>query len=730
MAPLISSFPLLPSHHSYPAVATHAASSMSASCAGAGALTPIPPSPPPSLAVPAAAPVTPAPSPPKKISFTRFTLAFTFLPSLSLPFLPSFSPRAASFRPWSYRPTLPMHAHRAHKHSTHHASFQNLKPIFKAPPKPAPPPAKHKRFAPSPLSRYVSLSPPPPHSESDSEDDDSEDDDNTRGGYAHMMGPCLVGSFRPPPPKPRYHGHSRSSFGLTKWVWLTRQALCEGSAPSSPSPPSPDSPVSPASPSSPSPDSPVSSTSPSTPVSPVSPVHRRRLFRLILQSLQSPLFLRRHRRRRRLRCLRRARGEGGLIEAPAVAERSTIAEAESTNASESASESEMEGEDGEDEETLVDSDSEWDSVSTTCSSRQDSGEASDAQLSTEKGNLIEMAVGRVNSAGKGGDERKGGDEEEVDVETRHMASAAWLCAFYRATTVTPRTPRPRSSSSGGVRGRAQAHHSHSQMQWQSRWIVLLEIARRDGVRIKVVKPVVAAGGSKVGRDVRWLKLLGKSKAGVVRGRRWGRVWGRVWGRRLGRRWRLLSGEYGRLGLRGGVIIIGTLDDSFFIVLLPCSVRLVGARRWTVLFRKSTCFILAPGTLKVVHFRFNVDLCGIRSRPPCAVVQAKVRVHPNNPSFCNVVAIINDDTKTLPGLPTAHYPGANNSGLMTELLNCQRSLEVLDAKVMVDEVENDEGNLVVGPVGGRGSRVTSDAVRAWQQHGRAQVPTCPTLILIS
>ncbi|KAF6755312.1 hypothetical protein DFP72DRAFT_1067604 [Ephemerocybe angulata] len=388
------------------------------------------------------------------------------------------------------------------------------------------------------------------------------------------MGPCLVGSFRPPPPKPRYHGHSRPSFGLTKWVWSTRLALCETSSspasPSTPSPSSPDSPVSPVSPVSPTtPLSPTTSTStltsPSTPSTPRSPTDA-------LPSsypLTSPSFLRLRRARPALLeeednrsseppltiyprmgdlrslhaekvdgkkdgmnggkgkgeeawCVKVDRGFGEvgvwtlrkILWVCEVAERSRnrVAEAESTSASTSESETE-----DEDEETLVDSDSEWDSVSTTCSSRQDSGDT-DAEGSEEgvvmgKGNLIEMAVGRVNSAGKGDNGGSGG--EEVDVETKHMASSAWLCAFYRA--ITPSTPRPRSSSSGGVRGRVQVHRSHSQMQWQSRWIVLLEIARRDGVQIKVVKPhssSMTSMTSKVGRDVRWLKLLGKSKAGA------------------------------------------------------------------------------------------------------------------------------------------------------------------------------------------------------------------------
>ncbi|KAF6765842.1 hypothetical protein DFP72DRAFT_1108840 [Ephemerocybe angulata] len=168
----------------------------------------------------------------------------------------------------------PLHAHRAHQDSTHHASFQNLKPIFEAPSKPAPLPFKSKRFTPSPLSRFVSVPPPrcsyfhsssPSYSDSKSDDDDSESEDDATGGYAHIMGPCLVGSFRPPPPKPRYHGHSRSSFGLTKWVWSTRLALCEGSGSSSP-----DSPVSPTSPDSPV--SPKETGSPKEPVSPTSPV--------------------------------------------------------------------------------------------------------------------------------------------------------------------------------------------------------------------------------------------------------------------------------------------------------------------------------------------------------------------------------------------------------------------------------------------------------------------------
>ncbi|KAF5341773.1 hypothetical protein D9611_002101 [Ephemerocybe angulata] len=220
-------------------------------------------------------------------------------------------------------------------------------------------------------------------------------------------------------------------------------------------------------------------------------------------------------------CVKVDRGFGGvgvwtlrkIVWACAVAERSRVVQAESASAN---SESETEDED-EDEETLVDSDSEWDSVSTTCSSRQDSGETEDdAQLSTEKGNLIEMAVGRVNSAGK--EEER---EDVVDVETGHMASSAWLCAFYRASLGAPSSAQRRGQ--GQRQGQRQGQmrgHVHSQMQWQGRWTVLLEIARRDGVRIKVVKAPSSSfvSASKVGRDVRWLKLLGKSKAGAGAGK--------------------------------------------------------------------------------------------------------------------------------------------------------------------------------------------------------------------
>ncbi|KAF6755317.1 hypothetical protein DFP72DRAFT_1045476 [Ephemerocybe angulata] len=557
----------------------------------------------------------PAPAPAKKISFTRFTLAFNArhktVPGPASPTSPrpsSSSHSSSPSHPAPHHPPVhhlrhpapthsPLHVPRAHNHSTHNASFQNLKPIFKAPPKPAPLPIKSKRLAPSPLSRFVSLPPPPPRrsscydSESESDDDsesDDESEDESKGGFGHMMGPCLVGSFRPPPPKPRYHGYSRSSFGLTKWVWATRLALGENpSSPASPSTPSasaPDSPISPDSPVSPtSPVSPVSPTTPtatsqapahsSTPSAPSSPTPRSPTDALPSgYPLTSPSFLRLRRARPALleeednrpseppvtiyprmgdlRCLHAEKGMGEkgkgeawcvkvdrgfggvgvwtlrkivwIREVQEVQVRLKVQEAkgremEEERSSASASESETEDED---EETLVDSDSEWDSVSTTCSSRQDSdepdlGEREEGVLG--KGNLIEMAVGRVNSAGKGGDERKGDEGEEVDVETKHMASSAWLCAFYRASAVVPSRAQRQGQRQGQMQTRV---HVHSQMQWQRRWIVLLEIARRDGVRIKVVKAPSSSVGEmreKVGRDVRWLKLLGKSKAGVGAG---------------------------------------------------------------------------------------------------------------------------------------------------------------------------------------------------------------------
>ncbi|KAF6755310.1 hypothetical protein DFP72DRAFT_1121746 [Ephemerocybe angulata] len=404
---------------------------------------------------------------------------------------------------------------------------------------------------------------------SDGNDDESEEE--SRGGYGHMMGPCLVGSFRPPPPKPRYHGHSRSSFGLTKWVWATRLALCETSSspasPSAPSPSSPDSPISSVSPVSPT--SPVFPTTPtatsqasahsslsspsSTPSPPRSPTDA-----LPYPLASHPSFLRLRRARPALleeednrpseppvtiyprmgdlRSLHEKgewgvkvdRGFGGvgvwtlrkivwIREVQEVQVRlnevDSTAEAKGRELEEqrsSASESETEDED---EETLVDSDSEWDSVSTTCSSRQDSGDT-DAEGSEEgvgKGNLIEMAVGRFNDTK--GNKGEAVEEVNVDVETRHMASSAWLCAFYHASPgVSPVASQRRGQPQRQMQTRV---HVHSQMQWQSRWIVLLEIARRDGVRIKVVKAPSSSfvSASKVGRDVRWLKLLGKSKAG-------------------------------------------------------------------------------------------------------------------------------------------------------------------------------------------------------------------------
>ncbi|KAF6765852.1 hypothetical protein DFP72DRAFT_868651 [Ephemerocybe angulata] len=136
-----------------------------------------------------------------------------------------------------------------------------------------------------------------------------------------MMGPSSLG-FRPPPPKPRYHGHSRSSFGLTKWVWSTLLALCEGSGllrlfrrtslirrrslcrlcrlrP----PVSPDSPVSPTSPVSPvSPDSvpvpPTTQTSTSSaPLSPTAPTPRSPTDGLPYPLTSHPSFLRLRRAR-------------------------------------------------------------------------------------------------------------------------------------------------------------------------------------------------------------------------------------------------------------------------------------------------------------------------------------------------------------------------------------------------------------------------------------------------
>ncbi|KAF6765838.1 hypothetical protein DFP72DRAFT_1162566 [Ephemerocybe angulata] len=439
------------------------------------------------------------------------------------------------------RRTPPLHAyryaHRAHQHSTHHVSFQNLKPIFKAPP--ATSPRLHLVVLPTRTT---------PTRTSDGNDDESEEE--SRGGYGHMMGPCLVGSFRPPPPKPRYHGHSRSTFGLTKWVWSTRLALCKGSGIRRLLRLRPQLPIHRIHP---------FLLSLRRPLSPLSPLPRR--LRPLKHALPYPLashpsFLRLRRARPALleeednrpseppvtiyprmgdlRSLHEKgewgvkvdRGFGGvgvwtlrkivwIREVQEVQVRLKVQEAkgrelEEQRSSASASESETE-----DEETLVDSDSEWDSVSTTCSSRQDSGDT-DAEGSEEgvgvvmgKGNLIEMAVGQVNSAGK--EEER---EDVVDVETSHMASSAWLCAFYRASAVVP----SRAQRQGQMQMRG---HVHSQMQWQGRWIVLLEIARRDGVRIKVVPKApsssVSAMREKVGRDVRWLKILGKSKADASAG---------------------------------------------------------------------------------------------------------------------------------------------------------------------------------------------------------------------
>ncbi|KAF6765840.1 hypothetical protein DFP72DRAFT_1039546 [Ephemerocybe angulata] len=514
-----------------------------------------------------------APEPAKKISFTRFTLAFNarhktvqgptsptspalLLPPIPLPPVPPILPSLLS--PFPIIPFI--------------IPSLNLKPIFKAAPKPAPLPAKSKRIAPSPLSRFVSLPPPRRSSYYDSEsesDDESESEDEGESGFGHMMGPCLVGSFRPPPPKPRYHGHSRSTFGLTKWVWSTRLALCKGSGIRRLLRLRPQLPIHRIHP---------FLLSLRRPLSPLSPLPRR------LRPLKRPRIRRRRRRPPptprsptdalpyplashpsflRLRRARPAlleeednrpseppvtiyprmgdlrslhekgewgvkvdRGFGGvgvwtlrkivwICEVQEVQVRLKVQEAkgrelEEQRSSASASESETE-----DEETLVDSDSEWDSVSTTCSSRQDSGDT-DAEGSEEgvgvvmgKGNLIEMAVGQVNSAGK--EEER---EDVVDVETSHMASSAWLCAFYRASAVVP----SRAQRQGQMQMRG---HVHSQMQWQGRWIVLLEIARRDGVRIKVVPKApsssVSAMREKVGRDVRWLKILGKSKADASAG---------------------------------------------------------------------------------------------------------------------------------------------------------------------------------------------------------------------
>ncbi|KAF6755316.1 hypothetical protein DFP72DRAFT_1169583 [Ephemerocybe angulata] len=461
--------------------------------------------------------VSGAPAPAKKISFTRFTL----VPGPTSPTSLRPSPSSYTSPSRSSYPSLPAPRHPVHHHHaaathsplyTHHASFQDLtrsltcqaQALSSLPSQPL-----CLLALPSTSSFFLLLllySDQDDSDEDDSDENDSDDDD-ARGGYAHTMGPCLVGSFRPPPPNQRYHGHSRSRFGLTKGVWSMRLALCEGPS-----------------------------------------LLPRRRFEgngryddaLLYPLTSHPSFF-------RLRCARPAlleeedhrpseppvtsyprmgdlrslhaekdgkkdgkgeawcvkvdKGFGGvgvwtlrkivwIREVQEVQMRLQAQEAKGRELEERSSASERETEDeDEHEETLVDSDSEWDSVSTTCSSRQEEGEASDAQLSTEKGNLIEMAVGRVNSAGKGDDGGSGGGD--VDVETSHMASSAWLCAFYRASLAAPSSAQRRGQ--GQRQGQVQVR-GHSQMQWQGRWTILLEIARRDGVRIKVVKPASSSVG--------------------------------------------------------------------------------------------------------------------------------------------------------------------------------------------------------------------------------------------
>ncbi|KAF5342228.1 hypothetical protein D9611_002098 [Ephemerocybe angulata] len=464
---------------------------------------PVPPPPrPPSF-------VSGAPAPAKKISFTRFTLN-------------------ARHKTDAAQNHSPLHAHRAHQHSTHHASFQNLKAIFKAPPKPAPVPFKSKRFAPSPLSRYLHLHlivvpTPPTPTRTVRVKAKTIATTKTTKCKKRWLPPHDGPLFTKLPPAPAETVVPRPLALAFRAYEVRACVACVAFDPrfagfgSCPSDDADDhvlgSFVTDA------PDAALPNRRPPLPLTSHPSFLRLRRARPALleeednRPSEPPVTI--YPRMGDLRSLHEKgewgvkvdRGFGGvgvwtlrkivwIREVQEVQVRLEVQEATGRELEEqrsSASASETEDED-EDEEMLVDSDSEWDSISTTFSSQQGSGEtdAGGSEVGVVgKGNLIEMAVGQVNSAGKGGDERS---EEDVDVETRHMASSAWLCAFYRASAGPSSPSRRRGQRQGQCQGHSQIRgHVHSQMQWQSRRIVLLEIARRDGVRIKVVKAAPSAG---------------------------------------------------------------------------------------------------------------------------------------------------------------------------------------------------------------------------------------------